>query len=105
MNKKLAQIVVNEMNKKAEDIKVKKMEDWKYDFTKDFKEGDYVENAIVNKMANDLPPVYDNNNIIQVGGAYDHIVKDNKLVPRYTTFKKINNDVWLYVGNLPKIKD
>lgn len=105
MNKRLAQVVVNDMNKKAEDMKVKTMEDWKYDFTKDFQPGDFVESTIVNKLSNDLMPVYDSEDIIQCGGAVGSIVKDNRLLSTFTTFKRINNDVWKYLGDFPKIKN
>lgn len=88
-----------------ENIKIRKMEEWKGSFCEDFKVGDYVESAIAWRMIEAVPPIYFNSDIVQVGEVYSHIVKNGRLVATYTTFKKINDDCWQYLGNLPKIKE
>lgn len=82
------------------EAKVKGMEDWKSDFTKDFQAGDLVTDEIVQEFRNSLPPVTDRQNLVQAGEPYSH----DSGGATYTTFRKVGK-YWRYEGEKHKIKE
>lgn len=63
--------------------------------------GDLVEDKIVDDMANCVPPTTYTTSLIQCGEPFSHI--EGK--PTYATFKRIDDDTWMWCGNCFKGKD
>ena len=63
--------------------------------------GDLVEGEIVDDVANCVPPTTYTTGLVQGGEPFDY--KENKLT--YPTFKRIDEDIWMWCGNCFKGKD
>lgn len=86
-------------------MKIKTMNDWKYDFGTDFTPGDRVDEEVYLHFLNVLPPLTNKYSMLQVSEPYNHLIdeEDGKLKGTYTTF--IKDDIsWIYCGNCFKGK-
>lgn len=62
--------------------------------------GSLVANEVIDTLRNNLPPVLDWNNLFQAGGAVcDRQTGDSRLLPAYTTFRRVTDAVWEYCGS------
>lgn len=77
------------------DIEIKTMKDWKYDFSNDFNPGDRVDDEIYQYFLDVLPPLVNRRNMLQVSGAYGW---DSRGGNTYTTF--VHDGIsWIYKGH------
>ena len=74
------------------------MQDWKSDFSQDFKVGDRVDNEIYEHFLDVLPPLVNRYNYFQTSEASGSDGKGNST---YLTF--IKDDIsWIYLGDCCK---
>ena len=76
-------------------LKIKTMNDWKYDFGTDFTPGDRVDEEIYNHFLNVLPPLVNRSNMLQVSEPYGW---DERGGSTYTTFTH-DGISWIYNGH------
>lgn len=84
------------------EYQVKEQSDWKEDFNKDFRPGDYVDQEIVDYFRDVLPPRSMAPGYLQVGEPYNHVPdKDGRYRATYNTFTAISHaeGVWHYCGH------
>lgn len=63
--------------------------------------GNYVENEVVDNFMDMLPPACWRSDCAQIGEPAEHMLdkRDGKYKPTYSTFKRIEKDIWEYCGN------
>lgn len=90
-------------------IELKSMEGWDAFATtadnggidKYMKPGDLVDESVWDNFLNVLPPHRWTPDYLQCGEPYDHTYnpEKNHYAPTFTTFKRIDKDVYMYLGN------
>ena len=70
---------------------------WATDGTLRPKEGEQISIEVFDQIFNALPPERNTRTVFQMGEAWDHVVINNKMIPRFYTFIK-NDKKWYYIG-------
>ena len=81
-----------------ENIIIKTMQDWKQNFSEDFKIGDRVDNEIYEHFLNVLPPLVNRGDYFQMSEPYSW---DEKGRNTYLTLKH-DGISWIYMGHCCK---